>query len=305
MLLRNSGRSLSVLAGLVGLPVSELREQVVRFVGVGVVELHGDTVVVRSPQEALSRLINEEFRKLQRRGGQLDAVRTLLPSLSAEHLSATAPQGTPVTIEVVEGGDVAQLIRTLSASSTGDLMWVRPDQWRFTAGVEIDAWVRDLLASGRRSRALYPARVLEEAPDVIADRAEAGEHVRVLAEVPCRLSILGTSAVLISEDLHQPGPRRLVIRQKALVELATMLFEGMWDRAMPVPGLDGHRHDGGTRGRALLIDQLSRGAKDEQIARALGISLRTVRRRVADLLDELGAESRFQAGVEAVRRGWV
>ena len=26
---------------------------------------------------------------------------------------------------------------------------------------------------------------------------------------------------------------------------------------------------------------------------------------VADLMDELGADSRFQAGVEAVRRGWV
>ena len=45
--------------------------------------------------------------------------------------------------------------------------------------------------------------------------------------------------------------------------------------------------------------------KDEQIARELGLSLRTVRRRVAEVLDELGATSRFQAGVEAVRRGWV
>ena len=51
--------------------------------------------------------------------------------------------------------------------------------------------------------------------------------------------------------------------------------------------------------------QLTEGAKDEQIARTLGISLRTVRRRIADLLSELGADSRFQAGVEAVRRGWL
>ena len=37
----------------------------------------------------------------------------------------------------------------------------------------------------------------------------------------------------------------------------------------------------------------------------LGLSLRTVRRRVADLMTELGADSRFQAGVEAARRGWL
>ena len=37
----------------------------------------------------------------------------------------------------------------------------------------------------------------------------------------------------------------------------------------------------------------------------LGVSLRTVRRRVADLMDELGAATRFQAGMEAARRGLV
>ena len=47
------------------------------------------------------------------------------------------------------------------------------------------------------------------------------------------------------------------------------------------------------------------GAKDEQIARTLGLSLRTVRRRVADLMIELGVDTRFQAGVEAARRGWL
>ena len=35
----------------------------------------------------------------------------------------------------------------------------------------------------------------------------------------------------------------------------------------------------------------------------LGVSLRTVRRRVAQLMAELGAGTRFQAGMEAVRRG--
>ncbi len=47
------------------------------------------------------------------------------------------------------------------------------------------------------------------------------------------------------------------------------------------------------------------GAKDEALALAVGVSLRTVRRRVADLMDELGATTRFQAGMEAVRRSLV
>jgi DNA-binding NarL/FixJ family response regulator len=47
------------------------------------------------------------------------------------------------------------------------------------------------------------------------------------------------------------------------------------------------------------------GATDEVIARKLGIGLRTVRRRIASLMTELGVDTRFQAGVEAVRRGWL
>ena len=74
----------------------------------------------------------------------------------------------------------------------------------------------------------------------------------------------------------------------------------MWDRAAPVPELD--LGEARPDLRRFLLQQLAAGAKDEQIARALGISLRTVRRRVAGLLIELGVDSRFQAGVEAVRR---
>lgn len=50
---------------------------------------------------------------------------------------------------------------------------------------------------------------------------------------------------------------------------------------------------------------LEDGHTDEVIARKLGVSIRTVRRLMADLLKTLNAESRFQAGVQATRRGWI
>jgi len=37
----------------------------------------------------------------------------------------------------------------------------------------------------------------------------------------------------------------------------------------------------------------------------MGLSLRTVRRRVAELMIELGVDTRFQAGAEAAKRGWL
>jgi DNA-binding NarL/FixJ family response regulator len=77
----------------------------------------------------------------------------------------------------------------------------------------------------------------------------------------------------------------------------------MWERADPVPELD--LSSSRPAMRRHLLEQLASGAKDEQIARALGLSLRTVRRRIADILIELGVDTRFQAGAEAVRRSWL
>jgi DNA-binding NarL/FixJ family response regulator len=69
-----------------------------------------------------------------------------------------------------------------------------------------------------------------------------------------------------------------------------------------VTSLGGDQREEGQRD---ILELLMLGAKDEAIARHLGVSLRTVRRRVADLMDDLGTGTRFQAGMEAVRRGWL
>lgn len=44
---------------------------------------------------------------------------------------------------------------------------------------------------------------------------------------------------------------------------------------------------------------------DEQAARTMGVSLRTYRRYLALAYAALGARTRFQAGVAAVRTGWL
>ena len=52
-----------------------------------------------------------------------------------------------------------------------------------------------------------------------------------------------------------------------------------------------------------LLTLLGTGFKDEAIARYLGIGVRTVRRRVAALMEEHGVHTRFQLGAVAERRG--
>jgi len=68
---------------------------------------------------------------------------------------------------------------------------------------------------------------------------------------------------------------------------------------------DAGRPAGLSRTDRLLLRLLADGLTDEAAAKRLGISARTVRRTMVNLMDRLAAESRFEAGVEAARRGWI
>jgi DNA-binding CsgD family transcriptional regulator len=54
-----------------------------------------------------------------------------------------------------------------------------------------------------------------------------------------------------------------------------------------------------------LLRLLGQGLTDASAARQLGVSLRTVRRMMAELMARLDARSRFEAGIRAAERGWV
>lgn len=54
-----------------------------------------------------------------------------------------------------------------------------------------------------------------------------------------------------------------------------------------------------------IMEELLSGDTDVTVSRRLNMSPRTYSRRVAELLDYLGVNSRFQAGMEVALRGWV
>lgn len=103
----------------------------------------------------------------------------------------------------------------------------------------------------------------------------------------------------------------VVVHPSVLLDALSGLFENLWERALPLP-LDGTDASapraGGTAqepepadGRLLAL--LLLGLTDQAGARQLGVSHRTVQRRVSALLDELDARTRFQAGAQLALRG--
>lgn len=293
----NSGSTVAELARITGLEEREVTARLEPLFAAGVAVADGDVVRLPAPARILADVVGAEAQQLRGVVARLDRLQSTLPAVRGllDDRGAEFPEG-----ELQTGPDISTLLKSWVEESTGDLMWLRPDQWRLPQGEAMSGVVSRALARGQRSRALYPARVLEESPASVFARMDAGEEVRLVTDVPTRMALVEGIGAVIPEEWGVSNERRLVVRHSSVTVALRHLFEEMWSRAIVVPG--GASTD---FSRRLLLEQLAKGAKDEQMARALGMSLRTVRRRVADLLADLGVETRFQAGVEAVRRGWI
>lgn len=304
--LAQSGRELVSVAAALLSTTDELLAQLAGLVEVGIVKLEGSRVFVENPAETVARMVAEQATSAAVAHARLELVSAAIPLLAGA-AARPAPGAVldvhPLDGELSSGGHVIDLLEALISQSTGDLLWLRPDQWRLPREDLMAEVVAAAVASGRRSRAIYPARAVRVAWPTLASRVELGEEIRVLPDLPTRMLIIGASHAILPEPLGFADEPRMLIRQRGLVEALTRWFEQLWERAVALPPADGD--DTRPDVRRLLLQQLAAGAQDEQIARRLGISLRTVRRRVADLLAELSAETRFQAGVEAGRRGWL
>ncbi|HEX3224279.1 MAG TPA: helix-turn-helix domain-containing protein [Nocardioides sp.] len=299
-----SGSPARSVASALGVHRAELGEALAGLVDLGIVTIEDERVTVLRAAQVVSAAIAREAAAAVRTQQRLDDLARAVPLLAAagsrpgpgelEDLGA-------LDGEVSAGGDPLALLTALIEGTEGDLLFLRPDSWMMPRESAISRVVGRAVDSGRRSRAVYPLRVLHEAPEVLQARADEGEEVRLIDDLPTRLMVIHPTHAIVPEPLGFADEPRLLVRQGALVAALTLLFELYWERALPASELSGTR----TSERTFLLRQLQSGARDEQMARTMGLSLRTVRRRISDLMIELGADSRFQAGAEAARRGWL
>lgn len=156
----------------------------------------------------------------------------------------------------------------------------------------------------------YFDTVSNELDAVRADIA-AGEEYRVVSHVPMKLTIADDERAIIPLESPPHGIQSaLLVHPSALLRALSDVFETLWHYALPLDVLrtQGELRDpSGSPGEdeRKLVSLLAAGVPDSVIERQLGISHRTVLRRVQDLKEKLGAASRFQAGVLAALRGWI
>jgi DNA-binding CsgD family transcriptional regulator len=303
-LLPLNGSTVETTAAALGVEPSDLATVLVGLTALGVVRVEADLVVVQRIDQALESAIAREAEAAVRARDRLADLARAVPLLVAAGTRPAPGEVEDVRAldgELSTGGNALALLTDLIEQSRGDLLFLRPDAWLMPRESAMSQVVGRAVESGRRSRAVYPSRALHEAPDALRQRVDAGEEVRLIDDLPTRLMVIGNTHAVLPEPLGFADAPRLLVRQGALVAALTLLFELYWEKAVPVSEPSGSHNNE----RTFMLRQLRAGVKDEQIARTMGISLRTVRRRVADLMIELGADTRFQAGAEAARRGWL
>ncbi|WP_419998789.1 TrmB family transcriptional regulator [Streptomyces boninensis] len=237
---------------------------------------------------------------------------------------AYAEQLTARFKETSVAGDPAELIEVISGIPAIRKRWEQLqrglrrelrgiDKPPYTVPSQASTQVeQDLLAHGVDYRVIYDTEGLENFHDWRSDIEHAiqlGEQARVLASAPTKLVIFDDRCAMLP---LQPAPSTIssmiVVHRSGLLQALCALFEDLWQRALPLDSpaaAAATDTDRPTEEELRLLHLLATGMPDQAIAKHLGLSHRTLQRRLQLLLNRLGATSRFQAGLRAATRGWL
>ncbi|MFD4693131.1 helix-turn-helix domain-containing protein [Streptomyces sp. NPDC058463] len=152
--------------------------------------------------------------------------------------------------------------------------------------------------------------------DVVQDvRAAvmAGVGLRVVDSLPLKMVVADRERAMVPLDMSDSGgePSAIVVHRSGLLAALVHLFEREWDQARPMyttasgvrEGTAADQQPTGEEREVLAL--LLAGVSDRRVASQLGLSIRTVERRIRRLMDLAGAESRLQLGWHAARAGWL
>ncbi|MFF2964782.1 hypothetical protein ACFVT1_39255 [Streptomyces sp. NPDC057963] len=246
---------------------------------------------------------------LQRDAARWTALRQAGTELEQLYRFARRDAGHYGALEVVE--DAARVLavsRQLQQSARHQLRTIDVPPYSGTVDHYLGQEMiqREHMAAGVVYRTIYHGSAFDDpiAGPNMARMIEAGEQARTLDDPPMKLAIVDSelAVVTLAADDH-PGVVSLLIRPSSLFRALSNVFESLWRLAVPVSAT-GIGTQIEARDRQILTLMAS-GATDDAIARRLGMGRRTVVRRVSVLLASLGATTRFQAGVQAARRGWL
>ncbi|MFI7544728.1 LuxR C-terminal-related transcriptional regulator [Actinoplanes sp. NPDC049599] len=279
-------------------------------------EESGRFYVPTTPLMAMQQIIQRERAALDARRRSLNESYDMLADFMAdlpEDLDAPtaapapdrSPSGAYATAERIEGVTaVRERLQELADQSRQEVLSFAPPARDSGAARRASRRPdQEVLARGVITRTLYLDTIVSE-PQALAYAREliaAGGQVRLVPTLPIRLIIVDHVVAAIPIDPSDGSVGALILHDASTVSAMEALFEAYWRDGRPVPGTA--TADEASATDIAILRLLATGAKDEAVARQLGVSVRTVRRAIATMMGRLNAESRFELAVRAAARG--
>ncbi|WP_037863302.1 helix-turn-helix transcriptional regulator [Streptomyces sp. NRRL S-340] len=262
--------------------------------------------------------------RIKKNAEALDLARTEAARLIETHRDTVRRHDAGQLLEVITGAEaLRQHLRQIQTNTREEMLWFCKAQYvAMPSGSNAEEY--EALARGVRYRVLYEQAFFDDegAVDNVATGMRAGEEARSVPTLPLRLAIADRSVALFPLVPGGPHgspdePTTALVRDSNLLSALVALFESYWENAVPlhltdtdgsspVPGAE----DADPRARlsptdSKLLSLLVAGVADKAIASHLGLSRRTVQRRIQGLMERAGAETRMQLAWQAARREWL
>jgi sugar-specific transcriptional regulator TrmB/DNA-binding CsgD family transcriptional regulator len=305
-LLRSSGASVPELAAQLALPPARVRSLLAELSAKGLV-----TTARQRPRRyravppdiVLEALIQRQTDALARAGA---AAAALIEEFRPQTFRV-AP-GDDVIEVLGEEAHVRRVIAEIQRGATNECLCLDKPPYVTGPPHTVDPAEIEGLARGVAYRTLIDVEAFD-APGVL-DRVracvEAGAEVRVGAGLSLKLLIVDGRIGLIPMHLEALGGPVLLLRASSLLEALRDYFDLLWRQAAPLSAADLSRTEADPRSaldtEQHLLARLAAGSNDKATAAALGLSPRTLDRRIGTLMKRIGARTRFQAGWLAAHR---
>jgi sugar-specific transcriptional regulator TrmB len=300
-LLRAQDATPADVSSIVDTDVGRVRGALTRLADLGLVRPAGEgRYEPNDPDPALEALVH-------RREAELHAARTAAAELSAEFRAGRLRAHPAQLVEVVSGRDaIYRRTMELYQGAAREVMAFERPPYAVPSDFDEQAAELPLLARGVLLRVVYSAEALaaQDKFDTVSALTGRGEEARTLPDLPLKLMIVDGRAARVSLSSDEYATDSVaIIRPSGLLDALIALFEAYWERAHPIGAAPAPADLTAAEARVLAL--LGAGFKDEAIARQLRTSMRTTGRRIVRILDLLRSSTRFQAGAQAVRRGWL
>ncbi len=144
----------------------------------------------------------------------------------------------------------------------------------------------------------------------MAGAVNAGEDIRVVERVPIKLIVADQNMAMVPMDSAGRTPAALLVHRSGLLDALLALFDAVWEKARPLRLEPAGLAEGSPAEDLAELDRqilglLLAGLTDASISTQLGLSMRTVQRRVREMMDLAGVHTRLQLGWHAARSGWA